>query len=73
MPSWDDYKKTAKSRGALALELSVIESTPAGDAELVRATLPDHLAYQKERKARASLVLAGPMSGESGNTMEVSG
>ncbi|MGI9451716.1 MAG: YciI family protein [Geminicoccaceae bacterium] len=70
MPSWDDYKKTAKSRGALALELYVVESTPKGAPELVQATLPDHLAYQKEMEAKGALVLAGPLSDESGEAMQ---
>lgn len=70
MSSWDDYKKTARSRGALALELYVVESTPMGDAKLVQATLPDHLAYQKEMEAKGALVLAGPLSDETGETMQ---
>lgn len=70
MPSWDDYKKTAKSRGALALELYAVESTPAGDPELVKAALPDHLAYQKEMEAKGSLVLAGPLSDDTGEAMQ---
>lgn len=70
MPSWDDYKNTAKSRGALALELYVAESTPTGDAKLVQATLPDHLAYQKEMEAKGALVLAGPLSDETGDAMQ---
>lgn len=70
MPSWEEYKKTAKSRGALALELYVVHSTPTGAPELLQATLPDHLAYQKEMEAKGSLVLAGPMSDESGELMQ---
>ena len=70
MPSWQEYKETAKSRGALALELYVVESTPVGDLELVRATLPDHLAYQMEMEAKGALVLAGPMSDETGEAMQ---
>lgn len=70
MPSWDDYKKTAKSRGALALELYVVESTPTGDLELLQGTLPDHLAYQKEMEAKGALVLAGPLSDETGDVMQ---
>ena len=70
MPNWEDYKKTARARGALALELYVVESTPKGDIELLQATLPDHLAYQKEMEAEGALVLAGPMSDESGMAMQ---
>ena len=28
MPAWNEYKKAAKERGSLALELFVVESTP---------------------------------------------
>jgi uncharacterized protein YciI len=70
MPSWQEYKETAKSRGALALELYVVESTPTNDPDLLRATLPDHLAYQMEMEAKGSLVLAGPLSDETGEAMQ---
>ena len=70
MPSWEDYKKIAKSRGALALELYVVESTPSGDEQLLKATLPDHLAYQKDMEAKGALVLAGPLSDDTGNLMQ---
>ncbi len=70
MPSWNDYKKIAKSRGALALELYAVESTPSGDLKLLQATLPDHLNYQKEMETRGALVLAGPMSDETGEAMQ---
>jgi len=43
---WVDYKKHAKERGALALELFVAQSVPAKGPEDVKASLPDHLAYQ---------------------------
>jgi len=70
MPRWEDYKTTAKSRGALALELYVVESTPKAAPEQLQATLPDHLAYQKEMEAKGSLVLAGPMSDDTGELMQ---
>ncbi|MGI9499994.1 MAG: YciI family protein [Geminicoccaceae bacterium] len=70
MPSWQEYKKIAKSRGALALELYVVESTPTGSPELLKSTLPSHLDYQMEMEARGALVLAGPMSDDSGELME---
>ncbi|MGI9488297.1 MAG: YciI family protein [Geminicoccaceae bacterium] len=73
MPSWTDYKEIARSRGALALELFVVFSTPNGDQDLLKATLPDHLDYQKERETKGDLVLAGPLSDATGNEMEGAG
>ena len=73
MPSWQDYKNIAKSRGALALELFVVHSTPNDDRDLLKATLPDHLAYQKDLEAKGALVFAGPLSDESGEEMQGSG
>lgn len=73
MPKWEDYKSEAKGRGALAMELFVVRSAPAGDMELVKATLPDHLAYQKEREAEGALVMAGPVSDATGEMMEAEG
>lgn len=70
MPRWDDYKAEARSRGALALELFVVRSVPAGDGAAVRAALPDHLAYQARLEAEGALVLAGPLSDESGENVE---
>ncbi len=73
MPSWKDYKEIAKSRGALALELYVIHSTPNGDQDLLKSTLPAHLDYQKALEAKGTLVLAGPLSNETGEEMEGAG
>ena len=73
MVAWNDYKAEAKSRGALALELYVALSTPAKAPEDVKAALPDHLAYQAELEARGALVLAGPMSDETGAHMQGTG
>lgn len=70
MPAWEDYKAEAKSRGALAFELYMVLSTPAGDPAKVRETLPDHLAYQAKQEARGALFLAGPVSDDSGALME---
>ena len=39
MPAWDEYKKIAKARGALALELYVVETTPIGTAKQIKETL----------------------------------
>jgi len=73
VPSWSDYKETAKSRGALALELFVIFSTPNDDQDLLKATLASHLDYQREREAKGDLVLAGPLSDVSGSEMQGAG
>lgn len=73
MPRWNDYKSEAKSRGALAFELYMVQSTPAGDPAAVKETLPDHLAYQAEQEAAGRLFLAGPISDETGEMMEGSG
>lgn len=73
MPKWDDYKNEAKSRGSLAMELFVVRTKPADDIELVKATLPDHLAYQKKMESAGSLFLAGPVSDESCEMMQAEG
>ncbi len=73
MPAWEDYKAQAKSRGALAHELYMVLSTPAADPETVKATLPDHLAYQAELEAKGALFLAGPVSDETGELMQAMG
>ena len=73
MPSWAEYKDTARSRGALALELYVVESTPEATPEQLKETLPDHLEYQKQLEAAGHLVLAGPLSNDSGELMEGNG
>lgn len=70
MVAWADYKKEAKSRGALALELYVAMSTPAKEPQDVKASLPDHLAYQAELERAGSLAFAGPMSDETGVHMQ---
>jgi uncharacterized protein len=70
MVAWTDYKSDAKSRGAMALELYVAQSTPAGAPEDVKANLPDHLAYQAQLEAAGQLAFAGPMSDETGEHMQ---
>jgi uncharacterized protein len=70
MPKWNDYKSEARSRGALALELYAVHSIPTGDGAAVKAALPDHLAYQAQLETEGKLVLAGPMSDESGEEMQ---
>lgn len=73
MVEWTEYRDTAAARGALALEVFIVESTPAGDPAAVKATLPDHLAYQREMEQQGRLVLAGPMSDATGNEMQGQG
>lgn len=70
MVTWADYKAQAKARGALALELFVVHSTPAKSPEEVKANLPDHLAYQAKLERSGRLAFAGPMSDETGDQME---
>ncbi len=70
MPAWKDYKQEAQERGALALEVFSIISTPAGDLAKVKKLLPEHLAYQADLERRGLLMLAGPLSDESGEQME---
>lgn len=73
MPSWTEYKQIAQSRGALALELFVVISTPAVDPAGMAETLPAHLDYQKQLEESGALVFAGPLSDESGEAMSGAG
>ena len=70
MPAWEDYKKSAKARGALGFELYAVQTTPIGTPEEMQATLPDHFAYQAKLEAEGKLFLAGPMSDLTGEMME---
>ncbi|KNG94932.1 YciI family protein [Pseudaestuariivita atlantica] len=70
MPRWSDYTETARARGSLAFELYAVVSTPAAPPDVVKAILPDHLAYQAKQEAKGALFLAGPMSDETGDMME---
>lgn len=70
MVAWSDYKAQAQDRGALALELYVVHSTPAGPPEAVKAQLSDHLAYQAGLERAGQLAFAGPMSDETGAQMQ---
>lgn len=70
MPAWNDYKADAKQRGALALELYVVQSEPVATPEDMKQHLPDHLAYQAEQESIGNLVMAGPMSDATGDLME---
>lgn len=73
MPKWTEYKQQAKDRGALAMELYVVHTTPGNDMELVKATLPDHLSYQKQMETAGTLVMAGPVSDATGEEMQAAG
>jgi len=70
MPAWNDYKRIAKERGSLALELYVVESTPIEPMDKVKEILPDHLAYQQSLEESGSLAFAGPLSDETGELMQ---
>ena len=69
MPSWTEYKSIARERGALALELFVVHSTPAKAVKDVKANLPAHLDYQRDMEQRGLLALAGPISDPTGTQM----
>ena len=73
MPKFADYQATARQRGALALELFVITSTPAVPPEEMQKHLPAHLVYQQARETDRSLVLAGPLSDVGGENIEGAG
>lgn len=73
MVAWADYKRHARERGALALELYVVVSTPVKSPDAMKEVLPDHLAYQAEQEAAGTLALAGPLSDLSGEDMQGEG
>mgnify|MGYP000574944638 CR=1 FL=1 len=73
MPAWNEYKETARGRGALAFELYVVESMPSAKPEELQETLPRHLDYQKAMEAEGKLFLAGPLSDDTGEMMFGSG
>ncbi len=73
MVAWNDYKAIAKERGALALELYIVESKPKSAPEAVKSNLPAHLEYQRSLEASGVLFLAGPTSDASGDAMEGAG
>jgi len=70
MPAWTEYKKAARERGSLALELYCVVSTPVKSPEQLREVLPAHLEYQQEQEQAGRLVMAGPLSDLSGEQME---
>ena len=73
MPKWEDYKADAKSRGALAFELYVAQSVPVAEPAEIKAVLPDHLAYIKSLEASGHVMMAGPLSDETGTEMQAMG
>ncbi|MEL7527551.1 MAG: YciI family protein [Pseudomonadota bacterium] len=73
MPKWNDYKRMAKERGSLALELYVVNTIPSGPDVDLPGTLPDHLAYQARMEQEGKLVFAGPVSDASGENLEGEG
>ena len=73
MPAWNEYKKEARERGSLALELFVVESTPAKTPEDVKENLPAHLAYQRTMEEAGTLAFAGPLSDLTGELMQGTG
>ncbi len=73
MADWQEYKAASKQRGSLAMEVFLVESTPGADLELVKQTLPDHLAYQAQQEQAGKLMFAGPLSDETGEQMNAAG
>jgi uncharacterized protein YciI len=73
MPKWQEYKQIAQERGALALELYVVNTKPVGPGADIPGTLPDHLAYQAQLETSGSLAFAGPVSDETGEEMQGEG
>ena len=73
MVAWAEYKFQAKARGAMALELFVVISTPAKSPLHVKEVLAEHLAYQAEIERAGRLAGAGPLSDETGTQMEGAG
>lgn len=69
MPAWNEYRREAKERGALALELYVARSVPAKSPDALQSVLPDHLAYQAQLESRGALAFAGPLSDPDGEYM----
>lgn len=73
MPNFETYKEIAQARGALALELYVVVSTPVEGGASVPDTLPEHLEYQAELERSTRLMMAGPLSDLTGQSIEGAG
>ncbi|MFK7903003.1 MAG: YciI family protein, partial [Nitratireductor sp.] len=69
MPKWNEYKELARSRGSLAFELYVVESSPIVAPEEMMKKLPEHMAYQGQMESEGKLFMAGPTSDPSGEEM----
>ena len=69
MPKWSAYVDEARERGSLAAEFFMIRSKPIAPPERVKEILPRHLSYQISLQDQHKLVLAGPLSDESGKNM----
>lgn len=69
MPTWSEYRETARLRGSLAFELYIVESTPAIAPDEIKEILPNHLDYQKQMEKAGKLFLAGPLSDTTGEEM----
>lgn len=64
--SWRDRVENARKEGLAAREFFVVLTEPAGDKSAVLDTLPVHLDYQRGLEAKGILVVAGPLSDETG-------
>ena len=73
MPDWTSYKDAAKARGALALDLFMVHTVPVPGGPAGPDILPDHLAYQRQLESDGSLLLAGPLSDDTGTQIEGAG
>lgn len=73
MVAWNDYKRAAKERGSLAMELYVVMSTPVAEPDALKAGLADHLAYQAANEQAGTLAFAGPLSDPTGEQMQGAG
>lgn len=73
MPSFSEYKQIARSRGALAFEVFVVESTATVEPAALQETLPAHLDYQRSLEEQGALVFAGPLSDAAGEAMSGGG
>ena len=69
MPRWEDYVTESRDRGSLAAEFFMVRSQPVAPPEKVKEILPRHLAYQVSLQDQRKLVLAGPLSDDSGENM----
>lgn len=69
MPSFAEYKEIARNRGSLAYEVFAVTSRPVVPPEEFSKHLPDHLAYLGEQERAGRLMMAGPLSDETGESM----